>query len=141
MRVVVDPNVWISGLINPRGAPAQVVAVVTAGRIAAVTSRRLLDELVTALARPKLRRWIALTDAIAFVDALERETELTSDPSAVPRRLRDAADDYLAALAATTSATIITGDDDLLAAGLEAPGDRSPATPRPHPTVLAAVSS
>ncbi|MGH3505363.1 MAG: putative toxin-antitoxin system toxin component, PIN family [Nocardioidaceae bacterium] len=119
--MVVDPNVWISGLINPRGAPAQVVAAVAAGRITAVISRRLLDELATVLARPKLRRWIALTDAIAFVDALEREAELTTDPSAVPRRVRDAADDYLAALADATSATIITGDDDLLAAGLEPP--------------------
>ena len=74
---------WISGLINPHGAPARVVAAVAAGRITAVISRRLLDELATVLTRPKLRRWIALADA--------------------------------------TSATIITGDDDLLAAGLEPP--------------------
>lgn len=120
-RVVIDPNVWISGLINPGGTPAGVVAASAAGRFTVVISRRLLDELTTVLARPKFRRWIALSDAIAFVDALEREAELRPDPVAVPRRARDVDDDYLAALAEASEATIVTGDDDLLTAGLQPP--------------------
>lgn len=123
-RVVIDPNVWISGLINPSGTPARVIAAAAAGRFTVVVSRRLLDELTTVLARPKFRRWIALSDAIAFVDALEREAELRPDPVAVPRRVRDVDDDYLAALAEASAATIVTGDDDLLAAGLEPPAVR-----------------
>lgn len=97
------------------------MAAVAAGRVTAVISRRLLDELVTVLARPRFRRWIALTDAIAFVDALEREAELAADPLAVPRRVRDTNGDYLVALAEAASARIITGDADLLVAGLDPP--------------------
>ncbi len=97
------------------------IAAAAAGRFTVVISRRLLDELITVLARPKFRRWIALSDAIAFVDALEREAELRPDPVAVPRRVRDVDDDYLTALAEASGATIVTGDDDLLTAGLQPP--------------------
>jgi len=73
------------------------------------------------LARPKLRRWIALDDAVALVDALGREADLRPDPGAPPRRVRDPDDDYLVALAEVTGSVIVTGDDDLLMADLTPP--------------------
>ncbi|MGH3447111.1 MAG: putative toxin-antitoxin system toxin component, PIN family [Nocardioidaceae bacterium] len=121
MRVVIDPNVWISGLINPRGAPARAVAAVAGKRVTVVASQHLLDELATVLARPKFRRWITLGDAIEFVDALGRDSDLRPEPGDIPHRVRDPNDDYLAALADATAATIVTGDVDLLAAGLDPP--------------------
>ena len=118
MRVVIDPNVWISGLINPRGTPAGVIAAVAAKRVTAVISRHLVDELAAVLVRPKFRRWITLADASAFVDALAREGDLHDAPVVVPGRVRDPDDDYLVALADAADAMIVTGDDDLLSADL-----------------------
>ncbi len=86
-----------------------------------MVSQHLLDELAAVLARAEFCRWITLDDAIAFVDALGRDGDPRPEPDEVPHRVRDPDDDYLAALAGTTAATIVTGDDDLLAADLEPP--------------------
>lgn len=112
---------WVSGLINPYGTPAHVVQAVMGGQVTAVVTQHLLDELTTVLGRPKFRRWIALTDAAAFVEALSREADLRPEPDAVPGRVRDPADDYLVALAEAVEAIIVTGDADLLEADLTPP--------------------
>lgn len=101
-RVVIDPNVWVARLINPYGTPAEVVRAVIAGRVTAVVSRQLLDELAGVLARPKLRRWIHLDDAVALLDASGREADLRPDPGPTPHRARDPDDDYIIALAEAT---------------------------------------
>ncbi|MGH8922527.1 MAG: putative toxin-antitoxin system toxin component, PIN family [Actinomycetes bacterium] len=119
LRVVIDPNVWVSGLINPYGPPALVIEAVAAGEVTAVVTRHLLDELAAVLARPKFRRWIAQADATEFVDTLGGEADLRPEPAAVPQRVRDPDDDYLVALADAAGATIVTGDHDLLEADLE----------------------
>ncbi len=111
----------MSGLINPYGTPARVIQAVLARQIMAVASQHLLDELATVLARPKFRRWIALADAVASVEALGREADLRPEPGAVPQRVRDPDDDYLVALGDAAEAVIVTGDADLLEADLTPP--------------------
>jgi len=113
--------VWVSGLINPYGTPARVIQAVLAGQVMAVANQHLLDELATVLARPKFRRWIALADAVASVEALGREADLRPEPGAVPQRVRDPDDDYLVALGDAAEAVIVTGDADLLEADLTPP--------------------
>ncbi len=112
---------WVSGLINPYGTPARVIQAVLAGQVMAVANQHLLDELATVLARPKFRRWIALADAVASVEALGREADLRPEPGAVPQRVRDPDDDYLVALGDAAEAVIVTGDADLLEADLTPP--------------------
>ena len=103
----------MSGAINPYGAPARVVEAVLGGRVIAVASCQLLDELAEVLARSKFRRWIALADAAAFVEALRGHADVLPDVEAPPRRLRDPGDDYLVALAEAADAAIVSGDADL----------------------------
>ena len=119
--VVIDPNVWVSGLINPYGVPAVVVRAVIAGRVTAVVTQHLIDELAGVLVRPKLRRWITLDDAAALVEALSREADLRPDPGPPSTRVSDPDDDYLVALAEATGSLLVTGDDDLLKADLTPP--------------------
>lgn len=121
MRAVIDPNVWIAGLINPYGTTARVVAAVMAERVIGVVTQHLLDELAVTLARPKFRRWVSLADAAAFVQTLGGKADLVPDPGPGPVRVRDPDDDYLAALAHHSGARLVTGDDDLLSAGLDPP--------------------
>jgi putative PIN family toxin of toxin-antitoxin system len=118
---VIDPNVWVSGLINPYGAPARVIELVAVRLVTAVATRDLLDELAEVLGRPKFRRWFSLADAIASVEALEREADVRPDPDVVAQRVRDPDDDYLAAVADSAGAVIVTGDADLLEADLLPP--------------------
>lgn len=119
--MVIDPNVWVAALINPYGTPARVIAAVLAEDVTVVLTQQLLDELAAVLARPKFRRWIALDDAVAFVEGLGSKADLRADPGPPPQRVRDPDDDYLVALAASADAVIVTGDADLLDAGLTPP--------------------
>ncbi|ORA40421.1 putative toxin-antitoxin system toxin component, PIN family [Mycobacterium branderi] len=121
MRVVIDPNVWISAVINPYGTPARVVQAIADNAITAVVTQHLLDELAAVLIRPKFRRWINVADAIAFVESLGDHADLRDDPGPPKIGVRDPNDDYLVALAEAADAVIVTGDDDLLRAGLEPP--------------------
>lgn len=120
-RVVIDPNVWVSGLINPYGTPARVIEAVMTRRCTAIVTRHLLGELTDVLARPKFRRWITTEDATAFVVALRHEGDLRPDPASTPGRVRDPDDDYLAALAETEGVEIVTGDAGLLEGDLTPP--------------------
>lgn len=121
-RIVADPNVWVSALISPSGAPAGVLRAVLSDEVVAVATPHLLDELRAVLERDKFRRWVSLADARAYVAALAQKVDLWSDvgPAAKPIT-RDPGDDYLAVLAADAQATIVTGDDDLLDADLDPP--------------------
>lgn len=112
---------WVSGLINPYGNPARVVQGVMDRQVTAVVTQHLLEELATVLGRPKFRRWIALADAAAVMEALSREADLRPEPEAVPGRVRDPDDDYLVALSEAVKAVTITGDADLLEADLAPP--------------------
>ena len=53
MRVVVDTNVLVSGLLNPRGPPGQVVDLITTRVLAVLYDDRIVAEYREVLARPK----------------------------------------------------------------------------------------
>ncbi|HME01416.1 MAG TPA: putative toxin-antitoxin system toxin component, PIN family, partial [Solirubrobacteraceae bacterium] len=100
MRAVLDPNVLISGVLSPRGAPADVLRALAAGEFELIASRALLDELDRALAYPKLRRHISEADAVEFVRWVSRSATVAVDPDTDPPAYsRDPDDDYLIALA------------------------------------------
>lgn len=108
-------------MINPYGTPARVAQTVADGAITAVVTQHLLDELAAVLIRPKFRRWVSVADAIAFVESLSGHADLRDDPGPPTAGVRDPNDDYLVALAEAADATIVTGDADLLDAGLQPP--------------------
>lgn len=121
LRVVIDPNVWISGLIRPAGIPGEVIRAVIDGVVTAVITPHLLEELTGVLARAKFRRWISHEDAVAFIETLTGTADLYLDTEHEGPHTRDPKDDYLVALANSAHALIITGDADLLEAGLLPP--------------------
>jgi putative PIN family toxin of toxin-antitoxin system len=115
LRAVLDPNVLISALLSPAGAPARALLAWVEGRYELVASPRLLAELTRVLAYPKLRDRVQPRDAEQFVDWLSRQAILTADPTDPPSRVADADDDYLLALAASEDALLVSGDKHLLA--------------------------
>jgi putative PIN family toxin of toxin-antitoxin system len=122
VRVVLDPNVVISGVLSRQGAPAQVLRAVAAGEFEVIVSEALLDELERALAYPKLRRHISEEDSAELLRWLTGSASVAADPgSEPPVRSRDPDDDYLIALASAERAALVSGDKHLLALDHEIP--------------------
>jgi putative PIN family toxin of toxin-antitoxin system len=113
-RVVVDSNVWVSGLIDPSGPPGRVLDAVRTGRIEAIASWDLADEITAVLSRPKLaERYRITADDIADVLALLAPLLPTVDVT-VNVDVRDHKDvPVLAAAVAGGAELIVTGDLDL----------------------------
>ena len=123
MRVVVDSNVFVSGLIGKEGsAPQLVVEAFGADQIQAVASPRLIDELDAVLARPKFASYTTAQERDEYVARIRDQAELAPDPEPVAAGVRDPEDEYVVALArAERVDAIVSGDRDLLDAGLEEP--------------------
>jgi putative PIN family toxin of toxin-antitoxin system len=115
VRVVVDTNVLVSGLLSFRGAPARIVDAILGGSVVPIVSEATFAELKDVLARPKLQRSFrrAGVSVEAFFADLARVVEfVTPQPSEVP--IRDPKDRPFIELAATRPAPdfIVTGDKD-----------------------------
>ena len=119
LRVVVDPNVFVSAIIQPKGISAAVFRAGFAGRYRIIACPVLTDELAEVLQRPKLAPYVSGDDATAFVAAMVGTVEMRTDPESRPVGLRDPADEFLVALAVEAHADlIVSGDRDLLDASI-----------------------
>jgi putative PIN family toxin of toxin-antitoxin system len=114
VRVVLDVNVLVAALLAQKSAPARLILRWIAGDFEVMISDKLISELTRALSYPKVRSRVTSAEASAFVDFLEANASRAFDPDRPPRRSRDPGDDYLVALAAVSSAVLVSGDRDLL---------------------------
>lgn len=116
MRIVLDTNVLISGLLW-RGPPHELLERARAGWFTIVTSPALVREFDLVIHRRKLRAVLDRSniDAARLLRELHRLVEIADAPP-LPRRVsRDPADDeVLAAAIAMRADLIVSGDADLL---------------------------
>jgi putative PIN family toxin of toxin-antitoxin system len=118
LRLVLDANVLISGLISPSGAPARLLERWLDGALELVVCDELLNELERALALPKLRARVDSAEAAEFVALIRDLAERVADPTNPPPvRSPDPGDDYLIALAAREQLHLVSGDSHLLGLG------------------------
>jgi putative PIN family toxin of toxin-antitoxin system len=114
--VVIDTNVWISGLLTKTGHPAQLTRqAVRRGQ--PVFSAETFAELKERLWRPKFDRYVAMEQRKAFLADLESVALWIDVPPVIVAKqfCRDAADDkFIHAALAAESAWLVTGDQDLL---------------------------
>jgi uncharacterized protein len=114
VRAVLDPNVLISALISPVGAPREIVTAWTQGSFDLVASPLLLDELRDVLARPRFRRWVSTATVADYVQGLTDAATIIDDPPLVAGLSPDPDDDYLIALARVAEADyLVSGDRHL----------------------------
>jgi putative PIN family toxin of toxin-antitoxin system len=112
-RVVIDTNVWVSGVLKPAGPPGQILRLLEARTIEAVVTEELAAELVDVLGREHLRRRFLIDDVdlallLAVLDLVVVEVRL--DPP-----LRDPNDlPVIEAAVIGKARTIISGDLDLV---------------------------
>jgi uncharacterized protein len=116
LRAVLDTNVFVSGLINPKGVPAAIVRALRAKRFTLVSSPAINEEIVEVLKRPYIRDRYGLGDRIfdvAFI--LWEVAELVIDPPDVKVSSDPEDDKFVAAAVGGRADYLVTGDvGDLL---------------------------
>jgi uncharacterized protein len=116
MKVVIDVNVWVSGLLWG-GLPGRVLQLAQCGQIASYISSELLLELEMTLRRAKFQtqlqnRQQTVENLCHIVQSISTTVEITA--IAIPQ-LRDRNDvKILATAIAAPAEVLITGDRDLL---------------------------
>lgn len=108
MRIVLDTNVLVSGLLSPYGPPGEIVRMVSSGAVILCVDARLLSEYDDVLARPKFGfdpdSVAALLDYIDF-----RSEVVVSAP--LDRRLPDPDDEpFLEVASAGRADCLVTGN-------------------------------
>lgn len=115
MRVILDTNILLSGLIAPAGVPGRLVDTWLDGRFTLVSHSLQLDEFRAVSRREKIRVLVRSSEAGRLVN---RIAALADMPERLPpvKRSRDPRDDFLLALCEAGAADrLVTGDkNDLL---------------------------
>ena len=117
MKVLLDTNVLVSGLMFPQSIPGAAVAAWREGRFELVLPLAQLEEIGRVLAYPRIRKVLKWDDEVIgrFLKQLYLRAEIV-EPAAQALEIRDLDDLHvLQALAAGEAELLVTGDDDLLA--------------------------
>ncbi len=115
LRVVVDTNIVVRGIISPTGASALLLEAVRRRQCLLIASREYLQEIHRVLSRPRFRRRYGITSRrrqrlITRLYALSIFVQPTSHLALC----RDPHDDYLIEMALLGQAShLISEDDDL----------------------------
>ena len=118
MRVVLDTNILVSGLMLPDSTPGRIVAAWSEAEFDVVSSHDQLAEIGRVLAYPKIRRILGWDKPRIerFVRRLYVRVEVVEPDSAAMETPRDPDDaPILGALVAGEADFLVTGDRDLLA--------------------------
>ena len=108
MKIVLDTNVLVSGLLNPYGASAEIVGMLSSGILSLCYDSRIITEYKEVLSRPKFQfDQKKVSDLLAF---LEMTGEIAAtQPLTV--RLPDVHDEVFMELAIASGAVfLITGN-------------------------------
>ena len=113
-RVVVDTNVFVSGLLRLSSVPGRAAAQAMDEAVLLV-SQATLSELADILAQSKFDRYVSLEQRLRFISLIANKAEFVPVIHVVGE-CRDPKDDKFLEVALNGRAdVIITGDDDLLA--------------------------
>lgn len=115
MKVVLDTNVIISGLLNSEGSPAQVVDLWINGSIKVATSPALIEEVLNVITRPKFKPLGSLDERCELIKKLFEHAEIVNPSEKLEIIADDEADNRVLECALTCKADyIVTGDSHLL---------------------------
>lgn len=108
MKIVLDTNVLVSGLLTPYGANGEIVRLVSAGALIVQYDSRILLEYQDVLSRPKFQFDPQKVDV--FLDYLKQNSQVTSG-APLQKRLPDPDDEpFLEIAIAGQAACLITGN-------------------------------
>lgn len=118
MKVVLDTNVLLSGIMTPDGTPGRILAAWSEARFDVAMSLDQLGEIGRVLAYPKIHKKLGWDEQKIeqFIRQLYIRAEVIELPMLTLEVPRDASDaPILATLKVTSADVLVTGDGDLLA--------------------------
>jgi len=108
VKIVLDTNVLVSGLLSPYGAPGQIVQMIVAGRVSLCYDARILSEYREVLLRPEF------SFAARDVESLLEQIRVSGEPEAatpLPATLPDPDDaPFLEVALAAKAEYLVTGN-------------------------------
>ena len=117
MRIVLDTNILVSGLMVPDGTPGRIIAAWFDAEFDVISSREQLAEIGRVLGYPNIRRVLKWDDdrIERFLRLLHGRVEIVEPDSAAVDTPRDPDDGpILGTLVAAEADFLVTGDRDLL---------------------------
>ena len=118
-RVVIDTNIFVSGVLVKQGNPNRLLRSWQRGAIHLITTPTLLAEVERTLHRDRIRRKYQIPEEeIVELVASLREAEEGVLQEEIPLASRDIKDDpFLATALGSGADYLVTGDEDLLVLG------------------------
>ena len=117
MRIVIDTNVVISGLISPSGLPAQIIDLWILNEITVCLSTKIIEEYISVLLRPKFQRVGTSKERYRIISELVKlENTMMVNPDFKLDIISEDPDDniFLECAIEAKAEIIISGDDHLL---------------------------
>jgi putative PIN family toxin of toxin-antitoxin system len=110
VRVLLDTNILVSGILSAGQPPARLLHLWLQRRFELVTSERQLEELRAVLARPKITKRISPEETAVLVENLEQEAICARDLPVVDVS-PDPDDNFILATAIAGAAELIVSGD------------------------------
>jgi len=107
MKLVLDTNVLVSGLLNPHGPPGRIVALVAGGSLALHYDARMLSEYEAVLRRQRFAFPPVLVDLVLH-QIVAQGLRTTGVP--LPRTLPDPDDEPFLEVAVSAGCPLVTGN-------------------------------
>ncbi len=117
IRAVIDTNIFVSGIISPKGSPRKILDLARNAVFEVVTSVSINHEILNVLHRDYIYNKYNLTEEIIddIAAFLNEGTLLTEDRFAISKVRKDPEDNKFVACALEGDADyVVSGDDDLL---------------------------
>ncbi len=107
MDIVFDVNVLVSSLIG-RGKPRQLWLKAVTGEFELILSRRIVEEFVEVISRPKFKRYVGERDVLDFLEALSTTANIVRTRSSF-RVIREDPDDNTILITQCPGTNIFSG--------------------------------
>jgi hypothetical protein len=113
MRILLDANIWVSGLIS-RSMRHRLDVLIGKADILILGSLELMAEIDAAVARPKFAKYVTTEQTRAYMQIIQNRLDFIVPQSSI-QICRDPNDDYLLAICQDGAVDyFITGDKDLI---------------------------
>ena len=109
MKVVLDTNVLVSGLINPHGPPGRIIDLMWSGELALMVDDRIIEEYANVLRRDYFRRYFNADETEHVIEFL-RHDAIRITCGEIVHGLPDLGDVPFVETALTASVPLVTGN-------------------------------